>query len=686
MTRNIIYKITITLLLLITWATGAWGQTYYVFKYNGHYVAHNGYTTNGSEICVEDNFSIEKCLWEYTAGDGNENQKYLRSYGANYWLYYLSNTSDPEHYIHTIALKSTAPQYGDKQDGWYRANTTDGIRRFLRISSESGYLAHNICYNDTDTPCWELVTTDVNTKKALGIELTKTETSYKNVSSAIGGGSDVISALGTYIYNVDATTVNSLSYASFTDAGTTCYWYDDSEHNTAPEDWGDITVASLTKTWSLASGDEAYASVNSSTGELTINSLPSTNATITLTCTIAHGSNSLSVSKTIELGPEFIEISSLAGITSATGKYKLASNFSTTETPADGIGSTKAKAFKGTLDGGLVPITGTWDKPLFNYVEDATLKNIIIENVAISDPNNSAGALVSNAEGATRIYNCGVNGGSVGASGNKNAGGLVGNLNGSSRVINCYSYANITGGKNVAGIVGYTGTAITQDNCFEVPMVVNCMFYGDITGGTTIRPVYGGKMIKTNATNGVNPYCFFRAGASFESGLTNIDAYNRSWPAEEEYLTRFEYYRSILNSNRKLCTWWVNGTNGTAPTDADIKYVGIAKWVLDPEIAPYPILKPWGKYPSIINPDPDRTWDPEANNGNGAWQTRSSAAPYRGKSFTNKLNVTVNPGGHAASGVTSKTIQLTITDMDTLNCDYGYYKVQLPYYNEVFGS
>lgn len=193
-------------------------------------------------------------------------------------------------------------------------------------------------------------------------------------------------------------------------------------------------------------------------------------------------------------------------------------------------------------------------------------------------------------------------------------------------------------------------------------------------------------MIKTDAAKGVNPYNYFRADASFDDNYSSIDNYNRSWPAEEEYLTRFEYYRSILNSNRRLCTWWVSGTNETAPSDADVNTVGIAKWVLDPGIAPYPVLKEWGKYPSIINPDPERTWDPEANNGDGAWQSRSTAEPYRGKSFPNKLSVNVYPGNHAASGVTVTPIQLTITDMDTLNYDYGYYKVQLPYYNELFGD
>ena len=62
---------TILLVMMVVGIGEMSGQTYYVFKYDGHYVAHNGYTTDGSEICVEDEFSIEKCLWEFTDGGNN---------------------------------------------------------------------------------------------------------------------------------------------------------------------------------------------------------------------------------------------------------------------------------------------------------------------------------------------------------------------------------------------------------------------------------------------------------------------------------------------------------------------------------------------------------------------------------------------------------------------------------------
>ena len=425
--------------------------------------------------------------------------------------------------------------------------------------------------------------------------------------------------------------------------------------------------------------------------------------------TLADQIATADASQTLLLGQAPRLIHSSSEMTSLNGRYILASDF-TFASNYEPLG-TSTKPFTGTIDGQLFTLSGL-STPLVAYAEDAVIKNVILENVDISSGTN-VGAICCEAIGATRIYNCGIlpttterdkegnitgfTGSSVG--GSNDVGGIVGKLSGNARVINCFSYATITGGSTVAGIVGNIGyaanTSITQDDVDSKPMVVNCMFYGDITGGTSVSPVYGGAtgaMIKNDNTKGVNPYCYFRRNSSFNNttNLGNINAFKRSWPAEEKNLTRFEYYRSILNSNRKLCTWWVNGTNGTAPTDEDVNNVDIAKWVLDPGIAPYPILKKWGKYPSVINLDPDKVWDPrtEIKEGDAVtsvtphWAQRSDAKEWEGKSY-GTLAVTIKAGVHG-SGSTSRNIP--ITDMDTLNCDYSYYKIQLPYYNDVFGN
>lgn len=380
------------------------------------------------------------------------------------------------------------------------------------------------------------------------------------------------------------------------------------------------------------------------------------------------------------------EVHSSSAITDMSGNYILASDFS-----SSGSIGTSDYPFTGTIDGNLNTLTLSY--PLVAYADGATIKNVILDNITISGSGN-VGAICNEASGASRIYNCGVlSTGTTGSTvtGDDNVGSIVGLLDGTSRVINCYSYATISGGSMMGGIVGCNNQVSTMNDIKTV--VVNCMFYGDITGGG--YPVYGGNVIENGGTTAINNYNYYRHNSydietdsyvddvTFDDAYTGITNYNRSWPAEAEYLTRYEYYRSILNSNRKLCTWWVSGTDGTAPTDEDVEDVGIAKWVLDPTIAPYPILKPWGKYYSVINQDPVNVWNPLTKQS----ITRTSAEPYQGKRL-GTLSVTINAGDyHAGTGAsTINDRDFIIMDMDTLNHDYCYGKIQLPYYNELFGD
>lgn len=157
----------------------------------------------------------------------------------------------------------------------------------------------------------------------------------------------------------------------------------------------------------------------------------------------------------------------------------------------------------------------------------------------------------------------GILSGSVGGSGN--TGGLVGYLDGTARVINCYSYADITGGTTVGGIVGYNNVATTATNLKT--MVMNCMFYGNITGGDTKSPVYGGKNINNNQ-GGLNTFNYY-SYEKLTGGVTD-NQYNCALAVEDKYLNRFEFYRLLLNSNRslqhtmqqallKMATRWQNG-------------------------------------------------------------------------------------------------------------------------------
>ena len=354
------------------------------------------------------------------------------------------------------------------------------------------------------------------------------------------------------------------------------------------------------------------------------------------------------------------EVSFSSEITDMNGNYSLASNFS-----SDVSIGTSENPFSGTIDGNYQ--TFSLSQAFIDVADGAIIKNIIISSANISGSGN-AGAIVNTAKGSTRIYNCGVLDGSI--SGDDNVGGIAGELQGLSRVINCYNYANIESGDNCGGIVGYNSVPSTSSNLQT--MVMNCMFYGNITGGNA-APIYGGEIIHnkySNANNtGLNNYCYFlydEEKVPYVKTIAN-DKYHGALGAEERYLNRFEFFRMTLNSTRNMAAFYVTG-------DATQKDE-MAKWVLDKSIAPYPILKTQGKYPSVVNPDAAHATAQTDRNKGGLLGT---------------LSVTISGVGGGAqfaapSGatITKGSLSLNITDKDYDNFNYNYRKVQLPYYNEV---
>ena len=353
------------------------------------------------------------------------------------------------------------------------------------------------------------------------------------------------------------------------------------------------------------------------------------------------------------------------------------------------ISGSQSAAFTGTFEGqpkadGTLPKISGLTHALFNTIESGTVKNVILDNVRISSGTN-VGAICNEARGASRIYNCGIlaTGSTVKKdddgydyisscsstiSGSNYVGGIVGLLDGTSRVINCFSYANVSGGSYVGGIVGYNNVASATPATELKTMVMNCMFYGEVSG-SSIAPIYNGNII-TNIDNnkGVGNYNYFRLEASYvqPTGVT----YNCALGAEDRYLQRFEFFRNLLNSHRELAGWWATGTYSSSE---------IMKWVLEPSqlgtSTPYPILKTPGKYPSVVNIDAENaTTQSERNKG--------------GKMGELTVNIQMGTGGAvygppSGAEITTSDTTLVITDKDPDHFNFNYYKVQLPYYNEV---
>ena len=379
---------------------------------------------------------------------------------------------------------------------------------------------------------------------------------------------------------------------------------------------------------------------------------------------------------------------------SADGNYIL-----TRDIDASGLTSSLG-TFSGTLDGNFHKIYNL-SKPLFSSINGGTVKNLMLEDVNITTGTN-VGAIACEVTGTSTniasIYNCGIMSGSV--KGSDYVGGLVGQLgqpgntndsnnNCYARVINCFSYADVVGGTDKGGIVGYNCYASKSGDVRT--MVMNCMFYGDIAEGDNISPIFGGELIdnlKTNTETGLNTFNYYRYESEY-SYRGRINKYNNALAAKEERLNRFEFYRQMLNSNKKLAASYATGS-------ADNANQKMAKWVLetaDKSIVnplPYPILKPQGKYSSIINYDTDHAIQLTLVNNQPKEEDRNKG----GKIGTLEVTISApsewtNAPSDAkllnASGTeitTSRTIPLVRTDKDTLHYNYNYDKVQLPYYND----
>ena len=353
----------------------------------------------------------------------------------------------------------------------------------------------------------------------------------------------------------------------------------------------------------------------------------------------------------------------MSQITNGNGHYVISQNISG--------GTPGVATFSGTLEAAIDPATHmpyritNLSAPLFTTLT-GTVKNLVIESVAISGHADNTGAIACTANGAARIYNVGILSGSVGGTGN--TGGLVGYLDGTARVVNSYSYANITAGTNVGGIVGYNNVSTSSANNNQKTMVFACMFYGDITGGSTISPVYGGKTISNAGNTGVSNFNYFRLEAPYvqPTGVT----YNCALGAEDRFLQRFEFYRHILNGRRELAGWWATDTYSKSD---------MLKWVLLPDSIgsdhPYPVLMQQGKYPSVVNLD-------AANAQVGKPRNQG------GKLGELAVHIRMGSGGAvygapAGAAINTADTTLIITDKDTAHFNFNYYKVQLPYYNEV---
>ncbi|MDS0526066.1 dockerin type I domain-containing protein [Clostridium sp. SHJSY1] len=235
--------------------------------------------------------------------------------------------------------------------------------------------------------------------------------------------------------------------------------------------------------------------------------------------------------------------------------YKLANDVNIENIDWTAIGRNSAVPFTGTFDGNghaIENFSGDYTNGLFGCVKGATIKNLSIKNVNISD-GSYTGALASNVYGVSIIDNCSVIGGTVTGSGctggligigndvtitnsysnisvvgkgdsvgglvgsligtikdcyvlgnvnskSSNVGGIVGSFQGN--ISETYFSGNISGANNVGGLLGNSNAGIVKD-CFSLGTISGNSYVGGIlgNGNTTITNSYSAAKTSGSGTN-----------------------------------------------------------------------------------------------------------------------------------------------------------------------------------------
>ena len=448
---------------------------------------------------------------------------------------------------------------------------------------------------------------------------------------------------GPFVLSSDAT-IKAVAYSGNLHSGVISLDYSPNYSNkpVITQNGATITISGTGTIYYTINGNDPDTDSTPYNGSFTLSG--SSGDVITVKAVAKEGDKELScvVERIVKMGYFIGDLSQLEAISSHPNDLCIltddidASNF-----------SASISGFTGEFDGGYYTISGL-TKPLFDNLNGATVKNVVL------NPNgtvNGNGAICNEAEGATKIYNCGVLSGTVSGSGN--VGGLVGHIkSGSSvRVVNCYNFATVSGGNTMAGIVGNNEGAVGNVR------IAMCMMYGNMSGGTS--PVYAGNHT-SNASN-FTEYNYWRSKAN----LTYTTYNDQLAIDKDDYLTRFPFYRHILNTHRELAAFFLFGESSETVNDITADEVAeIGHWVLNKDVAPYPIIEEWKENTrKVLDAAAEPTTTVSVHKGSGSAIT--------------SLNVTVKIGSNTYSNV-----YLPITGMDEANYDYTWGKVVLPFANE----
>ena len=179
--------------------------------------------------------------------------------------------------------------------------------------------------------------------------------------------------------------------------------------------------------------------------------------------------------------------------------------------------------FRGTINGNGHTIYNL-QKPLFNEMQKASVRNLVIENAYLSSITGSAakGVIANSAESSSVISNVHIKNATIAAYGNNGAyfgyGSIAGRISSNTRIEKCSSTnLNIIATKGdeagrVGGIVGQIGYNSTIEDCYVTGNISGSLEVGGIVGGM-IDGLYQPNTIK---------HCITKVNITGTSGVGGI--------------------------------------------------------------------------------------------------------------------------------------------------------------------
>ena len=337
-----LHRLTLLVTLLMTFALGARAQS--VIMSGDYFLTHNveGTSVNAAGTTT---FNPATCLWQFAQDN------YIRPSDNNGDAIATNNNY----------LQYTSLTLGNDGFNWYRARNNESIYHRTGTSSYNRTYYY-LRLNGTN---WQISNNNSNNGKL--IQVTITNNIPLTITNPTINGNDVLTATGNYTYTA--------SGAAYQAGGYSNYRFDDTDHyfdnNTA------IKAATLSGTaWSISTNE--YATINSSTGVVTVNSIPTSDVTLIITATVSvTGGTPAAPAGTTLVGTKEITIQ---GSVPAAPTISVSGTAVTLQTDATGttsirytIDGTDPTATTGTVYNGAFDISGSTDSPV-------TIKAITVRN------------------------------------------------------------------------------------------------------------------------------------------------------------------------------------------------------------------------------------------------------------------------------------------------------------------